>query len=156
LSFYESSSISVFFYWLAFSMLCTCLWNYKLQKTRMDCGDFFTILRRFLTSTTCFAAVFKTPFILIPQIICGSFGQPLVLLFLNFQTVVFWFSKILFWKRIFTEVVTRLSHDQVALFKTFRGTTQNCTRQTINHANKSSYNCVVNYCTVENRSRITP
>jgi len=32
------------------------------------------------------------------------------------------------------EVVTRLSHDQVALFKTFRGTAQNCARQTINHA----------------------
>jgi len=37
-----------------------------------------------------------------------------------------WFSS--------TEVVTRLSHDQVALFKTFRGTVQNCARQTINHA----------------------
>jgi len=33
-----------------------------------------------------------------------------------------------------TEVVTRLSHDQVALFKTFRDTAQNCARQTINHA----------------------
>jgi len=33
-----------------------------------------------------------------------------------------------------TEVVTRLSHDQVALFKTFRGSAQNCARQTINHA----------------------
>jgi len=32
-----------------------------------------------------------------------------------------------------TEVVTRLSHDQVALFKTFRGTAQHCARQTINH-----------------------
>jgi hypothetical protein len=32
------------------------------------------------------------------------------------------------------EVVTRLSHDQVALFKTFRGTAQKCARQTINHA----------------------
>jgi hypothetical protein len=27
-----------------------------------------------------------------------------------------------------TEVVTRLSHDQVALFKTFRDTAQNCAR----------------------------
>jgi len=39
------------------------------------------------------------------------------LLFLDFQTVV-----------------TRLSHDQVAHFKTFRDTVQNCARQTINHA----------------------
>jgi len=33
-----------------------------------------------------------------------------------------------------TEAVTRLSHDQVAIFKTFRGTAQTCARQTINHA----------------------
>ncbi|KEH43283.1 hypothetical protein MTR_1g089745 [Medicago truncatula] len=33
-----------------------------------------------------------------------------------------------------TEVVTRLSHDHVALFKTFRGTAQNCARQTNNNA----------------------
>jgi len=50
--------------------------------------------------------------------------------------VVFWISKLLyldFQILLSTEVVTRLSHDQVALFKTFRGTVQNCARQTINH-----------------------
>jgi len=53
----------------------------------------------------------------------------------------FWISKLLYLdfqiiylkKRIFTEVVTMLSHDQVALFKTFCGTGQSCARQTINH-----------------------
>jgi len=49
----------------------------------------------------------------------------------------FWISKLLyldFQILLSTEVATRLSHDQVVLFKTFRGTTQNCARQTINHA----------------------
>jgi hypothetical protein len=43
----------------------------------------------------------------------------------------FWISKLLyldFQILLSTEVVTRLSHDQVALFKTFRGTTQSCAR----------------------------
>lgn len=44
-----------------------------LQKTRMDCSDFFTILRRFLTSTTCFAAVFKTPAYSNPTNYLGEF-----------------------------------------------------------------------------------
>jgi len=49
----------------------------------------------------------------------------------------FWIFKLLyldFQILLSTEVVTRLSHDQVALFKTFRGTAQNCARQIINHA----------------------
>jgi len=48
----------------------------------------------------------------------------------------FWISKLLyldFQILLSIEVATRLSHDQVALFKTFRDTTQNCARQTINH-----------------------
>jgi hypothetical protein len=46
-------------------------------------------------------------------------------------SVVFWISKLLnlnFQILSSTEVVTRLSHDQVVLFKTFRGTTQSCAR----------------------------
>jgi len=53
------------------------------------------------------------------------------------KSCCFWISKLLyldFQILLSIEVVTRLSHDQVALFKTFRGTTQNCARQTINHA----------------------
>jgi len=49
----------------------------------------------------------------------------------------FWISKLLyldFQILLSTEAVTRLSHNQVALFKTFRGIVQNCARQTINHA----------------------
>jgi len=49
----------------------------------------------------------------------------------------FWISKLLyldFQILLSTEVVTRLSHDQAALFKMFRRTAQNCARQTINHA----------------------
>ena len=49
----------------------------------------------------------------------------------------FWISKLLyldFQILLFTEVVIKLSHDHVALFKTFRGTVQNYARQTINHA----------------------
>ncbi|AET01464.2 putative calcium-transporting ATPase [Medicago truncatula] len=52
-------------------------------------------------------------------------------------TVVFWISKLLyldFQILLSIEVVTRLSHDQVALFNTFHGTAQNCARQTINPA----------------------
>ena len=48
----------------------------------------------------------------------------------------FWISKLLyldFQILLSTEIVTRLSHDHVALFKTFRGTAQKCARQTINH-----------------------
>ena len=75
----------------------------------------------------------------------------------------FWISKLLyldFQILLSTEVVTRLSHDQVALFKTFRDTVQKCARRTINQAasriKQASYNCSINYCTVENCSRITP
>ncbi|RHN68163.1 hypothetical protein MtrunA17_Chr3g0110861 [Medicago truncatula] len=49
----------------------------------------------------------------------------------------FWISKLLyldFQILLSTEVVIRLSHDQIALFKTFRDTVQNCARKTINHA----------------------
>jgi len=49
----------------------------------------------------------------------------------------FWISKLLYLDFQFllsTEVVTRLSHDQVVLFKMFRGTARNYARQTINHA----------------------
>jgi len=55
----------------------------------------------------------------------------------NHCSCCFWISKLLyldFQILLSTEAVTRLSHDQVALFKTFRGTAQNCARQTINHA----------------------
>ena len=55
----------------------------------------------------------------------------------HFDSCYFWISKLLyldFQILLSTEAVTRLSHDQIALFKTFRGTAQNCARQAINHA----------------------
>jgi len=54
----------------------------------------------------------------------------------------FWIFKLLyldFQILLPTEIVTRLSHDQVALFKTFRGTAQNA-RQNINHAASNKTN----------------
>jgi hypothetical protein len=50
---------------------------------------------------------------------------------LHLSLCCFWISKLLnlnFQILSSTEVVTRLSHDQVAFFKTFRGTTQSCAR----------------------------
>ena len=43
------------------------------------------------------------------------------LLYLDFQII------------LSTEAVTRLSHDQISLLKTLRGTSQNCAYMTINH-----------------------
>ena len=43
-----------------------------------------------------------------------------------------------------TEVVIRLSHDQVTLCKTFRGTAQNYARETINHAAKKFMSWKIN------------
>jgi len=53
---------------------------------------------------------------------------------LDFQIVVFGFSNSYFEKKNSTEVVTRLTHDEVVVFKTFCGTAQSCARQTINQA----------------------
>ena len=61
----------------------------------------------------------------------------LTLSYLLLSDCCFWIFKLLyldFQILLSTKVVTRLSHDQVALFKTFRGTAQNYARQTINHA----------------------
>jgi hypothetical protein len=53
-----------------------------------------------------------------------------------------------------------LSHDQVALFKTFRALLKvvqgRLSTTPPPEYNKLSYKCAVNYCTVENRSRFTP
>jgi len=48
----------------------------------------------------------------------------------GFSNCCIWISKFYYPPKLFT----RLSHDQVTLFKTFCGTAQNCARQTINHA----------------------
>jgi len=60
-------------------------------------------------------------------LLMGSIFTDDFILFLDFQTVSILVFQILFSKRISTEVVTRLSHDQVAFFKTFRDTAQNKT-----------------------------
>ncbi|KEH28568.1 HMG (high mobility group) box protein [Medicago truncatula] len=58
------------------------------------------------------------------------------------------------------KVVTRLSRDQITLFKTFHDTIQNCARLTINHAalqyKTSTTTCATDCGNVANRSRITP